>query len=233
MTFNFTSGRYSLVENGIKWWDATYDSMVKFGAEKKGSTANMATLGCGSGWITTRGRVTDMQVYSRVLTDTEMVNYTACRTKTVDNETDMAYDQGDIISWERNRFTLNGTTAELETLDLEDDVCRNMKTNSSLVFVPVKQDFTSGLHMCTKFSGKVAGYITEEEFNTTLELYMMQLPMKKSVCSWESTKDEFYYGLYTWLASTDEDVEGEWRDSYTDKLVQHQPWASGRPWTGT
>ena len=44
-SLNFNTGRFQLVENGIKRWDGTYDSIVKMGATFN-QTATHITVGC-------------------------------------------------------------------------------------------------------------------------------------------------------------------------------------------
>ena len=227
ITLNFNSGRLSLVENGQKLLDGSYDNIVKF-SKNFNKTANFATLGCNyrnyaSAYQSTRGRVTDLQIYSRELSEKEMVGFTTCE----------SVQEGDVVSWDKDQFVLNGTKSEVEILDTEADVCRNMRTNSSLVFVPIKQSFDpDGLRMCGKLSGRAAGHVSKQDLDGIVRYLRQKNIMERKICQSPVKGKNNTVMIESWLASDDKEEEGVWRDWYTDDLVEHMPWGPNRPYVG-
>ena len=74
------------------------------------------------------GSVTDAQVFSRELSDQEMMDMTGCRN----------FLTGDILSWESETWNLTTpwNSSEMEILDFEKDVCSNPEVNhTSLLFL--------------------------------------------------------------------------------------------------
>ena len=67
------------------------------------------------------GSVTDAQVFSRELSDQEMMDMTGCRN----------FLTGDILSWESETWNLTTpwNSSEMEILDFEKDVCSNPEVN--------------------------------------------------------------------------------------------------------
>ena len=54
--------------------------------------------------------------------------------------------------------------SEIEELDFEDEVCQNIKTNESLIFIPALQMFDPDAHFtCSKFFGQMASHVTESD----------------------------------------------------------------------
>ena len=93
------------------------------------------------------GEFTDLQMFGRTLTDKEMIEITGCNME----------KNGDVISWKREEWILNGTekTSKEEVLDFEEEVCR--KGEKSILFMPFKQKgLPYGItNTCEKLSGKV------------------------------------------------------------------------------
>ena len=102
------------------------------------SQAGIFTLGCfyknhqEVEFMSMYGSVTDAQVFSRELSSQEMVDITSCRSGelhcTVPAELMIvfrSFPQGDIISWDREPWSLRSpwNRSEAEMLDLEKDVC--------------------------------------------------------------------------------------------------------------
>ena len=85
------------------------------------------------------GSVTDAQVFSRELTDKEMMDITGCRwvepytshlTPHTSHLTDVSprnFITGDILSWDTATWNLTTpwNSSEMEILDFEKDVCSN------------------------------------------------------------------------------------------------------------
>ena len=67
------------------------------------------------------GRFTDFQVLGRVLQDEEMEDITGCR----------KIMQGDILSWEKDNWFLNGTdkTNVIEYSSFDKDVCKDFSSS--------------------------------------------------------------------------------------------------------
>ena len=73
--------------------------------------------------------------------------------------------QGDIISWDREAWTLRSpwNRSEAEMLDLERDVCDNREQGHFLV--PHKHTFDEAVHVCRKLSGTLISYTDKAEFD--------------------------------------------------------------------
>ena len=73
------------------------------------------------------GSVTDAQVFSRELSDQEMMDMTGCRN----------FLTGDILSWESETWNLTTpwNSSEMEILDFEKDVCSNPEVNHTSLLI--------------------------------------------------------------------------------------------------
>ena len=73
------------------------------------------------------GSVTDAQVFSRELSDQEMMDMTGCRN----------FLTGDILSWESETWNLTTpwNSSEMEILDFEKDVCSNPEVKYTSLFI--------------------------------------------------------------------------------------------------
>ena len=73
------------------------------------------------------GSVTDAQVFSRELSDQEMMDMTGCRN----------FLTGDILSWESETWNLTTpwNSSEMEILDFEKDVCSNPEVKHTSLFI--------------------------------------------------------------------------------------------------
>ena len=83
MSVSKSSGKFKLMENGEKAVDKYNKEIVDWMADVP-NKASIFTLGCfyrqsGTGFMSMHGSVTDAQVFSRELSDQEMVDMTTCK----------------------------------------------------------------------------------------------------------------------------------------------------------
>ena len=116
-SINKKTGQVKLVENGVKYVDKISPEIVEW-LKVITDKPRMFSLGCfyrKDKWMSMYGEVTDAQMFSRELTDKEMMDFTGCRSSLA----------GDMISWETEPWTLTspGSSSQMELLDFERDVC--------------------------------------------------------------------------------------------------------------
>ena len=172
------------------------------------------------------GSVTDAQVFSRELSDQEMVDMTSCKyEQSIDNINKLLHYvssamhyffyisqfrrflQGDIINWEREIWDLRSpwNRSVSEILDLEKDVCN--KRERGLFMVPQKLNFQESLHVCKKLAGKVITYTDRDEFDDIVYFLSLTPNMRSSACIDIKESSSL---LQVWAGGSDEQVEGVW-----------------------
>ena len=154
ITLNFKTGVYTNTENGEKRHEDTYERLMEIG-QKLNFSIDILTLGC---WyipgvkyeFSMYGEFSDLQMFGSILSQEEQNSITGCEYR----------KEGDIISWDKEQWIMNGTekTSEIEVLHFEDEICNLKKTGYLLV--PVKQKgLPFGLpDTCEKLAGKVSRY---------------------------------------------------------------------------
>ena len=106
-TFDFDTGETKLVENGkVRFKSQSND------IQKLGSTMNHVAAGCfyrtsGTGYQSMYGRVTDVQIFGNVLSDTELEEITGCR----------ARREGDVLSWDTAKWVISGRKRNIRKRD--------------------------------------------------------------------------------------------------------------------
>ena len=180
------------------------------------------------------GSVTDAQIFSRELSDQEMIDVTTCS----------AFLNGDILSWDREPWTLKSPwqSSEEEMLDLEKDVCKSPE--NGLFMVPHKMSNEESLHFCKKLSGSLVTYRNKTDFDDITYFLSLQNNMNSVGCKYRGTTY-----LRVWAGGTDVIQEGLWKTWNTrehievgslEKLLQiikiiiskYLPWANNRPYSG-
>ena len=146
--------------------------------------------------------------------------------------------RGDLVSWQKNKFQLkrygdSDTKSEIQEMDFENEVCRNTKTNESLVFIPVPQQFDPVAHYtCSKFLGRMVTHITKPDLDHIVGFLSQPKIVKSPLCSTKIKGENNTYELKNWLAADDIKDEGDYRDWYTGQKLIHMPWAPNRPFFG-
>jgi len=223
---DFTNGRTAVVENGVKFFDKKFEDLIPTykSFEKKITTV---TAGCvyklgATPMMSLHGKVTDFQMWDKILSDEEMIKITNCE----------KFKSGNLLSWETGNWFLNSSqgTARMEMLDLQRDVCA--PRTSSLHLIPYKLSFEpESLHMCTKFSGKIATYSKKEKFDQLTRFLSVKQHMNTGDCT-KKIKDKDAVRFRTWVGLDDYEQEGIFQNWYTDELVEYTPWADARPYVG-
>ena len=134
-------------------------------------------------------------------------------------------------SWETASWHLNssGSTAYLEMLDLQTEICR--PGSHSYHVVPRPRKFEQSLHTCRKLSGQLAAHSSELEFTEITNFMTRPSSLNLSTCG-ARLEDGAAINVRTWLASDDNEEEGVFRNFFTNQPVEHQPWAPERPYVG-
>ena len=108
-------GTVKLFENGKKSFEITSEGLAKFAKNIK-QTMNHVSAGClyrrgGLGYMSMYGIVTDLQIFSRVLSESEMEQITGCD----------QYMKGDIVNMEETEWILMNVhnSSEKEMIDIK------------------------------------------------------------------------------------------------------------------
>ena len=112
LSLDFKTGDIKLVENGKLRYKSNSGCLIKL------SFLTDMTVGCyyykPSGLMSMYGKVTDLQMYSQVLSDQDMELITNCKKR-------MA---GDILSWDKTDWVTRGNgNLGQESVEFEDNVC--------------------------------------------------------------------------------------------------------------
>ena len=183
----------------------------------------MFTFGCyyrnsGSKFMSMYGSVTDAQVFSRELSDKEMVDMTTCKQDTYKNQfslcTNIAFLlcrnflNGDVIRWDREQWQLKSPfqTSEEVVLDLEKDICDSTE-NGGLFLVPQKFSFTESVHICKTLAGKMVTYMDKADFDDLIYYLSLSVNMKAGGCV-EQNEDSSQ--IQIWAGGKDDRIEGSW-----------------------
>ena len=110
IAINFETGDITLVENGNTRFRVNSQKLVRL------RRISFVSAGCyykSSGYMSMHGRVTDLQMYSKELTEEDMKMITNCEDRT----------EGDVISWGNTEWVVSGKNKTLEeTLNMDKDV---------------------------------------------------------------------------------------------------------------
>ena len=166
------------------------------------------------------GKITDFQMWDRVLPDDEMIQITGCK----------MFKEGNFQKWDANNWFLNSSkgTARKEMLDLEKDVCQSTDLSFHLIpySIPFHPDATQ---VCSKLSGEVVQYSKRDKFDKIVRFLSKKQHMKTTNCL-EEVKDMEGLRLKVWIANGDSEEEGVFKNWYTNQPIEYAPWASSRPY---
>ena len=206
-----STGKFKLIENGEKAVDKLNPEIIDW-MNQIPQRATIFTLGCyyregGSGFMSMYGSVTDAHMFSRELTDQEMMDFTTCQSSL----------KGDISAWDSEQWRLISPkeSSEIEFLDLEKDICHAQK--ESLFMVPFKLSYKESLHMCKKLSGTMMTYINQTEYDNLLYFISHNSNMKSSACV---DVGEETSNINIWGGATDGIIEGVWETWNTREPIK-------------
>ena len=193
---------------------------------KLGSEINIFTVGCiykrgVTPFMSIHGKVTDFQVWSKVLEEEKLKRITSCQD----------LESGNLLSWDSGAWYLNSSrgTGRREMMELEEEVCRT--GGDSYHLVPHRDKFQQSLHMCNKLSGQLVSHHTKENFTQILTFMTKKAHLNLFHCG-KRDEERRAVTLKTWLASHDTEEEGVFRNFFTDRPTQYLPWAPERPYVG-
>ena len=148
------------------------------------------------------GKMTDVNVWSRVLTDKEIHHWEECKN-----------DQGgDLVNWETARFNLTaGVSQTVE--DKEKYICFHKTSGKIYKTIKSKENFDGSVKYCNTIGAFVA---TAEDASTLKE---MEESFKKS-CTYS---DQFYAGF------TDRVENRKWQNYNSEQELTFANWAEGFP----
>ena len=126
-----------------------------------------------SGYQSMYGRVTDVQIFGKTLSENEMIAVTNC---------DISL-HGDILRWDNTTWIRSGTKKNIkeESLDWKATVCNN--SNKSFHIIPQKLNFSpESLIACEKLSAKLAGHESLEDFHGLVRYVSSSNIVKGETC---------------------------------------------------
>ena len=210
-------GEVKLFENGALRFEGKSEVLVKL------TSITHVAAGCFyyfkssgvPGYMSMFGKVTDLQIFSEILSEDEMKKITSCENR----------KEGDILSWNQAKWMLSGNgNIEKEMLNLQEDVCK--VRISSLYLLPRPSTFhRESIFLCMKLSGTPVDYSSKEELNEIARYIDQTETLALEKCKYDGQ-------VSIWIGNSDEAVEGVWRRQSTKALVNFLPWDEGRPYAG-
>ena len=219
LSIDFDSGNVTLTENG----GVRMKTQVTI--RRLGNEINHVAVGCfyrdtGTPYPSMYGRITDFQIFGRILSDSEMESVTGCRARM----------EGDVVSWDKTQWVTSGPRSiKKEYLDFKTTICTNPE--KSYHIVPQPSNFIpESLDICNKFSARLAGHHDKAEFLSITEYLAQENVLRTEECVAGIDKEENTVEVSTWLAIHDNDEELVWKHWYTGQSVTPLPWADNRPY---
>ena len=221
VAYNGTSGLYQMVVDGVFVVNRTRpDRTLEQIAESAGKDpllgwSHMPTdlsgkIALGTwlnfqGWVPVSHKLTNLNIFS---------NAHSVEVMRQNTKGGKCIEDGDYLAWKDMEWTLV-SGAEIETIDVEEP-CQDIP----LVDVYDTQsgpernlNMESCMQHCEKLRSRAPSVTTIEEWNTLKKFFL-------------SYRHRFTFEL--WVAINDNNVEGEWRDYYTDEVMNHTE-AWGKP----
>ena len=218
VSIDFETKTIKLFENGEKRHEKVSQVLQTIGL-----TMNHVTPGCSykfSRYQSMYGRVTDVQIFRKVLTDKMMEVITGCEERM----------KGDLLSWDDTKWIRSGTKQDIrqETLDWKTDICKTITKSYHLI--PIRLDnIPNSIKSCKKYSTELAMWENKDEMNDITKHLSSYNMMAAKSCQQRNNKIKNIFTMRVWLAGTDNEEEGVWTNFYTNDVIQPQPWAENRP----
>ena len=162
------------------------------------------------------GSITDAQIFSRELSEEEMIDVTSCRSE---KKTFLfsfkfflllfrSFLNGDILSWDEEPWELRTpwNRSEIEMLDLENDICTH--NSKGLLMVPQKLNFEESIHICEKVAGSVITFVNKTDFEKYVNFLSLSKNMKSTACIQNLENEN---KAVIWAGGSDNIKEGEWK----------------------
>ena len=219
------------MEDGQVLYDQTYPDFKTWGGQLP-RRSNLLTIGCSmtdSGKIedsinmTVVGRMADYQLWDRLLGVDEVSGMHACRRRN-DSLLDL-----DSPGWV---YMSEAGLSAKETVSF-DVACRGGDGGGgrpAYAFVPSPLGYREAAADCQKFGGRVVGYPDRESFDLMVGTFGDPRYSRAVVCEDHKNVRNDSRQIVTWLAVTDGEEEGVFRDRYTGRVLSDLPFAEGRPY---
>ena len=119
-----------------------------------------------------------------------------------------SFPQGDIISWDREPWSLRSpwNSSESQVLSLEGDVCAAM--DAGYFLVPQAVSYVESFHVCKKVSGTPVSFTSKAEFTAIVHHLSSSANMRSPGCV-EVLEDGSTH-VEVWGGGSDADREGTW-----------------------
>ena len=208
-SIDFEAGKIRLVENGETRHEMNSLELLR------PRTINFVSIGCyykSSEYMSMVGKVTDLQIFSKELSEEEMKRITTCEER----------EEGDVLSWKSSEWVLSGKgNIEEEMLDLQQDICKVSKKSFHLI--PHGSNFLpEGVNSCRKLGGIPAEYSSQAQ----LEQITKYLSQSKIANSPRCKADD---KLNIWISNTDAETEEGRKTHSSAEKVTYLSWDAGRP----
>ena len=113
-------------------------------------------LAAGPGWLTSSfGSITNLHMWSRVLTEDEMADISTCSGRASRNMV------GDFIDWNTAKWTVYGEDVAWKVRISDQEVCPTH--NYFTVAIPIMATHMQARHMCAKIKNQMINYNSEDE----------------------------------------------------------------------
>ena len=223
LSIDFNTRVVKLAENGVVKFEKQSDKVHNVWNNVNTLSVGCFARGCCESinrYMSMYGKVTDVQLFSRVLTDLEMEEYTGCRSRL----------SGDVVSWDSGSWLTSGfnNSIRLESLDWETEICKSQRHSYHMIPQPL-QFMPNSLEACNRFSAEVVAHRDDDELEEITE-YLSSKQVTKSVNCLSRGGQEQQTEVNTWLAITDNDKEGVWTNYYTKEKMYKLPWAENQPY---
>ena len=152
-------------------------------------------------WLTRSNKVTNLNIFSSLMSIERMV-----RMATGGEEE--CGEEGDYLAWRDTQWTLLGDAVAEEVE--RGEACQNYPSSMKVLYHAGLLSFPACVKECEDLGGRLPLNLTIPEY---LFLKSEQNELKCEV----------------WLATTDEEEEGVWRDYYTGYEVPEPPWKIDQP----
>ena len=204
MAINTKSGLIHWVVEGTLIM-ATISEEVKNSKNRPKDLSRKIVLGGRSykgGWVATSNKVTNLNIFSSALSIEKMKRMT---------EGESCLEEGDYLAWGDMEWILHGQ-ARIETVGMEEPCKGDPLVNLYYTKFP---DIYSCIHHCENLGTRVPSVTNSQDWTTLRHFLKTNLFDKK------------LNTLFLWLPVNDRMKEGEWRDFYTDKVIQNYTEADG------